>query len=184
MSKEIIAYGLPSKFGIDINTNGSRISTLTLSFDAANGLGSFELSPESTVTDGGSLIYDFAKAFDTGNYAYYPLTFRAFNFAPLSNADGSTHIKYDISNMGFIYDNPTTSVADIVAGTAITKLPLSIDGRIISTTAPVSALEVYSIDGRLVATAAGQTIEAPSTPGLYIVAGRTASGVLVAKLHI
>lgn len=178
-------YGLPDSLVMDLNTNGSRLSTIVLNVDAANGLGSFRLSPENAVTEGGHFVFDFAKAFDTANYAYYPLKFRSLVISPNFNADGSTHFSLAMDRCDLYFtDYEATSVRDVALGAAPSRLPVAVTAGKVRVLADVEAVELFAVDGRRVAAAPSAEIDAPEAKGIYIVRAHTAAGTVSAKINI
>ena len=171
---------MPERAGVTIATNGSKFVLANLVLAASIGKTEYTIKPEELKGEGGEMTYDLTKVFDTKDYIHYPLVFKRLAIQPVTNADGSAESKYNISDFGFYFDHFESSIENVSAEANMSRLPIFVAGQRISTTANVESMQLYGIDGKLIATAQGNELFAPVAHGIYIVR----AGSLCAKIRL
>ncbi|MDE6207319.1 MAG: phosphodiester glycosidase family protein [Muribaculaceae bacterium] len=171
------APGLPSAVSIDVDPHGSVLPSMAVSIKPygarqATYITSAEISAAGTVT------FPLSELFDVTDPESYPI--QLVTFQTNTPTGVSTSHKVSISNFNFVYD-AYAGVESVAADQAYTHLPLMIEQGSVSTTLPAAAIEVYSLDGRLVAAAEGNTVATDGLEGLYIVKALVAGKTLTAK---
>lgn len=186
-AKDFVVYGLPEAALISIDTNGTLFSGAKIDIEAANGHGRFEIAAEpaegTSLDNGGKAMFDFSKHFDITDYSCYPLTFHSITLSPYCDQNGA-EFKLDLSDFLFRYaEYEASSLKDVNLGDTTERLSLIVSGNTVTALADVTAIEIFSIDGRLVATAQGRSASV-SNHGIYIVRAYTANGILTAKAKL
>lgn len=186
-AKDFAVYGLPDAALMTIDTNGSVLSAAKIDIETANGNGRFEVAAEATegssLENGGNIIFDFSKHFDVTDYSCYPLTFHSVCITPFCDQNGA-EFKLDISDFLFRYaESEASSLKNVSTGTPAEHLSLVICGTTVTALADANTIEVFSTDGKLVASSYGRSVTVHNH-GIYIVRAHTAYGILTAKAKL
>lgn len=178
MTKKMTVFGRPTGLRMVVDTKGCSIKTFGAAFKPATAMQPVNLTCDSLAADG-VVFLDFKDMMDRDDVTAWPVEFLNLYLVPAAGANDTKHCALDFKSVDFVYDSFESSVDRIAVDRAADRLVFYAEGltlHVLNATAPV---ELYTMDGRMVARGAGASLEAPAQ-GFYILR----SGSHAAKVQL
>lgn len=171
---DVDTWAIPDSIRMSINPGTATITKLVVNYVGIDGrTKTVTFTPELVANTTTDHLFAISDIIDRTDRANFPINFTGFQFY-LSNAASSTHT-ISVKSLYAVYDNVAGDAgveAVISDEAAISVMPnpaakgetVTLDGI-----AEDANYEIFSTNGALIERGTGNTIQAPSAPGIYLV---------------
>lgn len=178
--KNIVAYSLPDRLSLTVDPAGTE-TALTLALQPANAPRQLTVASEPFSTST-KTVFELSELFDTSDITAYPVEFKSLQMTAPSKIGHSCVFRFD--DVVFEYDNAEASVENVAVDGVADRLPLFVIDGVLTTSAAVERISIYTPAGVCVKSVAGNSVALDFCPGIYIVKAETASRVMTAKIRL